>query len=145
MKRSICVVLALAILGGAGTASAAARATTIKLTNTNRGRVLTTAHGYTLYMFSRDRRNTDVCVKIRDCTTVWPLVTTRGRPVAGAGVKASLLGTITLPNGSRQVTYGGWPLYTYIGDTSPRSTQFIGLKQSGGYWWALSAAGRLVK
>jgi predicted lipoprotein with Yx(FWY)xxD motif len=96
-------------------------------------------------MFSCDKRNRDVCVKIQDCTTVWPLVTSKSKPVAGPGVKSRLLGTIKLANGSRQVTYNGWPLYTYIGDRFPRSTQFVGLKQSGGFWWALNAAGKIVK
>ena len=148
MKRSTCAVLALAVVMaviGAATATAATRGTTIKLTKTNRGKILTTARGFTLYMFSRDKRNKDVCVKIQDCTTVWPLVTSKSKPVAGPGVKSRLLGTIKLANGSRQVTYNGWPLYTYIGDRFPRSTQFVGLKQSGGFWWALNAAGKIVK
>ncbi len=148
MKRSISVVLALGTLAlamCAASATAATRGTTIKLTKTNRGKILTTARGFTLYMFSRDKRGKDVCVKIRDCTTVWPLVRTKSTPIAGPGVKARLLGTIKLPGGSRQVTYNGWPLYTYIGDIFPRSTQFVGLKQSGGFWWALNAAGRIVK
>lgn len=145
MKRSVLIVLILAALVSTGSAVAATRGTTIKLTKTRSGKILTTSRGFTLYMFSRDKRNKDVCVKIQDCTIVWPLVTTKGKPVAGPGVKARLLGTIKLANGSRQVTYNGWPLYTYIGDRFPRSTQFIGLYQSGGYWWALNAAGRLVK
>jgi len=148
LKRSTCAVLALAVVMaviGAATATAATRGTTIKLTKTNRGKILTTARGFTLYMFSRDKRNKDVCVKIQDCTTVWPLVTSKSKPVAGPGVKSRLLGTIKLANGSRQVTYNGWPLYTYIGDRFPRSTQFVGLKQSGGFWWALNAAGKIVK
>jgi predicted lipoprotein with Yx(FWY)xxD motif len=148
LKRSTRAVLALAVVMaaiGAATATAATRGTTIKLTKTNRGKILTTARGFTLYMFSCDKRNRDVCVKIQDCTTVWPLVTSKSKPVAGPGVKSRLLGTIKLANGSRQVTYNGWPLYTYIGDRFPRSTQFVGLKQSGGFWWALNAAGKIVK
>jgi predicted lipoprotein with Yx(FWY)xxD motif len=148
LKRSTRAVLALAVVMaaiGAATATAATRGTTIKLTKMNRGKILTTARGFTLYMFSRDKRNKDVCVKIQDCTTVWPLVTSKSKPVAGPGVKSRLLGTIKLADGSRQVTYNGWPLYTYIGDRFPRSTQFVGLKQSGGFWWALNAAGKIVK
>ena len=41
---------------------------------------------------------------------------TKGKPVAGMGVKKSLLGTAK--RGSKlQVTYNGHPLYTYIGDS----------------------------
>ncbi len=146
MKRRICAGLIIGVLLSAAAASARApRGTTIKLARTDHGKILTTSHGYTLYMFSLDKRRKDVCVKIPDCTTVWPLVTTRAKPIAGSGLKARLLGTIKLRDGSHQVTYNGWPLYTYIGDTGPRSTDFIGLEQSGGFWWALNAAGRIVK
>ena len=145
MKRRFLFVLVLAALVPSGSALAAPRGATIKLAKTNRGKILTNSSGYTLYMFQLDKRRKDVCVNIPDCTTVWPLVTTKAKPVAGTGVKARLLGTIKLKDGTHQVTYDGWPLYTYMGDFSPRSTQFIGLKQSGGFWWALNAAGRLIK
>jgi predicted lipoprotein with Yx(FWY)xxD motif len=139
------LVPAAAALVPAGTALAAARGVTIKLEKTSRGKILTTSRGYTLYMFQRDKRRKDVCVQIPQCTTLWPLVTSKAKPIAGSGVKSRLLGTITLKGGTRQVTYNGWPLYTYIGDSFPRSTQFIGLEQSGGFWWALNAAGRMIK
>ncbi len=152
MRRRISLALvvaalvpAVAALVPAGTALARARGTTIKLERTSRGKILTTSGGYTVYMFQRDKRRKDVCVEIPACTTLWPLVTSKAKPIAGSGVKARLLGTITLKDGTRQVTYNGWPLYTYIGDGSPRSTQFIGLEQSGGFWWALNAAGRIIK
>lgn len=65
--------------------------------------------------------------------------------MAGNGVQSSLLGTIKLPSGKRQVTYDGHPLYTYIGDPGPRETAYIGTRQSGGAWWAIDAAGHIVK
>ena len=148
MKRSTCAVLALAVVMaviGAATATAATRGTTIKLTKTNRGKILTTARGFTLYMFSRDKRNKDVCVKIQDCTTVWPLVTSKSKPVAGPGVKSRLLGTIKLANGSRQVTYNGWPLYTYIGDSKPGQANGQAKNLNGGLWYVLSPAGKVIK
>ena len=145
MKRRLSLVLVVAALVPTATALAAPRGMTIKLSKTDRGKILTNSRGYTLYMFQLDKRRKDVCVRIPDCATVWPLVTTKAKPIAGMGVRARLLGTIKLKDGTRQVTYNGWPLYTYIGDFDPRSTQFIGLKQSGGLWWALDPAGRLIK
>ena len=113
MKRRICAGLVISVLLSAGAASARAPVgTTIKLAKTDHGKILTNSRGYTLYMFSLDKRRKDVCVKIPDCETVWPLVRTRAKPIAGSGVKARLLGTIKLADGSRQVTYNGWPLYT---------------------------------
>ncbi len=120
MKR-IYMLLALA-LPGAMSASAvagaqggvpiagAARAASVQLRNSSLGKILVDSSGFTLYEFSKDSRNKDTCVKVSGCSAVWPALTTHGSPTAGAGVKASLLSTIKLPGGARQVTYAGHPL-----------------------------------
>ena len=54
------------------------------------------------------------------CALVWPpeFITATGKPVAGTGVKQSLLGSDPDPYapGKHVVTYKGWPLYLYKGD-----------------------------
>ena len=130
----------------AATASAAAqRGTTIRLETTSAGKILTANNGFTLYQFSRDSRNKDVCVKLSGCKDIWPAVTTQAKPIATKGVNAKLLGTIKLPNGSRQVTYAGHPLYKYSGDLGPRQTDYIGISASGGTWYGVNAKGQRVK
>ena len=52
----------------------------------------------------------------RTCALIWPPVLTSGRPVAGPGVNQHALGVITRPDGTRQVTYQGKPLYLFIKD-----------------------------
>ena len=52
----------------------------------------------------------------RTCALIWPPVLTAGRPVAGPGVNQHALGVITRPDGTRQVTYQGKPLYLFIKD-----------------------------
>jgi predicted lipoprotein with Yx(FWY)xxD motif len=52
----------------------------------------------------------------RTCALIWPPVLTSGRPVAGPGVDRHALGVITRPDGTRQVTYLGKPLYLFIKD-----------------------------
>jgi predicted lipoprotein with Yx(FWY)xxD motif len=101
--------------------------------------------GFTVYAYSKDTRNTNNCQKNQQCAAVWPAVTTKGKPVAGKGVKRSLLGTIRLKNGKRQVTYNGHPLYTYLGDSKPHQTYYINFFQAGGRWPAVSPSGKLIK
>lgn len=51
------------------------------------------------------------------CAAVaWPPVLTSGSPQAGPGIDPNALGVIVRPDGTRQVTYKGQPLYLYWGD-----------------------------
>src|SRR5438067_8707405 len=94
----------------------------IKLRKTTVGTILVNSRGFTVYAFTRDPRNRDMCVALRGCSPVWPAVTTTGKPIAGHGVRASLLNTINLRGGRKQMTYAGHPLYTYVGDSAPGET-----------------------
>jgi predicted lipoprotein with Yx(FWY)xxD motif len=145
LKRTIILLAVIAAaLATAGIATAGGRGAKVNLRNTKIGKVLVNSRGFTLYEFARDARNKDNCVSIPGCKTVWPLAYTSGKPIAGKGVRRSLLGTITLSNGRRQVTYAGHPLYTYIGDGAAGNTFGAGILQAGGRWYALNAAGHRV-
>ena len=57
--------------------------------------------------------------------------------MTGAAVDSGLpgrIGTITRTDGSRQLTYNGHPLYTYIGDTAPGQARGNNLNLNGGLW-----------
>jgi predicted lipoprotein with Yx(FWY)xxD motif len=48
-----------------------------------------------------------------DTNVEWPAVFTQGKPIAGPGVKASLLGEVFRKGMGDQVTYAGHPLYLF--------------------------------
>jgi predicted lipoprotein with Yx(FWY)xxD motif len=123
----------------------AARAAKLELRHTTIGRILTNRRGFTLFVFTRDTRNHDTCVTISGCTGVWPLLTSHDRPRLGLGLRRSLVGRIKLASGARQVTYAGHPLYMYIASSGPGDTSYVGVSQFGGRWYALNAAGHIVK
>jgi predicted lipoprotein with Yx(FWY)xxD motif len=123
----------------------AGRAAKVQLRNTSLGKILVNASGFTLYSFTKDPRNKDTCVKISGCTEVWKGLSTSAKPTAGPGVKASLVSTITLPGGTKQVTYGGHPLYLYVPASERAETSYVGAMQFGGRGYAVNAAGKTVK
>jgi predicted lipoprotein with Yx(FWY)xxD motif len=65
--------------------------------------------------------------------------------VAGEGVDATLLGTITRDDGSLQVTYNGWPLYLYKTDVMAGDYYGQGLDDFGGLWFLVSPAGEAIQ
>ena len=63
---------------------------------------------------------------------------------AGSGVQPSLLGTVRDATGSLEVTYNGWPVYTFSGDSGPGAAKGQGLVSFGGTWYVLNASGNPV-
>jgi len=152
MKRSLLVLaLVLATAASAATIASArggqavahaSRVTRVNVHRTGLGTILVSSSGATLYEFTRDRGHNS-CVKVSGCAEVWPALTSGGRPTAGSGVRASLLSTVKLPNGSQQVTYAGHPLYIYASE--PKGTSYVGVNAFGGSWDAINGAGHAVK
>ena len=126
----------------ATTAGAGAKATVKTVMNGTFGVVLVDGSGRTLYRYTPDRKGKSVCTG--QCLAYWPplVVKATAKPVAGAGVKASLLGTIKAGHGMRQVTYGGYPLYHFKSDS--KAGEFEGQGVDGS-WYVVNANGALVK
>jgi predicted lipoprotein with Yx(FWY)xxD motif len=136
---------AVASAQGGVSAAHAGRAAKVQLRNTSLGKIVVNASGFTLYSFTKDPRNKDTCVKISGCAEVWMALSTSSKPTAGPGVKASLLSTITLPGGTKQVTYASHPLYLYVPASERAETSYVGAMQFGGRWDAVNAVGKTVK
>jgi predicted lipoprotein with Yx(FWY)xxD motif len=145
VKRIMILLTCVAMLTAATAALAAGHHAKLKLANTSLGKIVVNGQGFTVYMFTADRHSNDNCVKVSGCRGVWPPLTTSGKAVAGPGIKRGLIGSIPLGHGVRQVTYAGHPLYTYIADSGPGDTSYVGFDQFGGRWFALNASGHAVK
>jgi predicted lipoprotein with Yx(FWY)xxD motif len=98
--------------------------------------VLTNSQGLTLYTFAPDKPNKSVCYG--DCAAYWPPVP--GNMSAGPGVTGTI-GTITRTDGTKQATYDGHPLYTYIGDHAPGTASGNNLNLNGGLWHVVPVTG----
>lgn len=96
----------------------------------------------TVYLFEADRSGQSACQGA--CAQAWPPVTTSGAPNAMSGALASDLGVITRPDGTKQLTYRGHPLYYYMKDKDSGDAYGEGLNAFGGAWYALNAKGAKV-
>jgi predicted lipoprotein with Yx(FWY)xxD motif len=108
------------------------------------GTIITDGKGFTLYMYAPDHQGPSQCSGF--CAQQWPpLVLPHGvtRPVAGPGVKQTLLGTVRRADGQLQETYDRWPLYLWQGDTAPGEATGQGYDM--GLWFAVSVTGAVDK
>ena len=106
------------------------------------GQALVDGEGRSLYLFTNDTQNSGTSACTGDCLVEWPPLLTDGEPVAGEGVDAAMLGTITLPDGTTQVTYNGWPLYYFADDTAAGDALGQGL---GGVWFLVAPTGEMIE
>jgi predicted lipoprotein with Yx(FWY)xxD motif len=148
MRTTISLVAALAVAAavvGAGSAfgSSTKAAASVTIRGSDYGRILFDGRGRALYAFTRDTARKSNCSGA--CARAWPPYLVTGRVRAGAGVSASLIGTIRRADGKRQVTVAGRPVYFYVGDRKPGQVLCQNVREYGGLWLVIRPNGRLVR
>lgn len=123
-----------------GVGATDAAGTDVAVAETSLGEVLVDGDGMTLYMFDADEAGAPTCYDA--CAQAWPPLIVDDDPVAGAGVDAALLSTTARDDGSQQVTYAGWPLYHWAGDSSPGDVDGQAVDDA---WWVMTADGDVVR
>ena len=104
--------------------------------NPTLGDFLVDAHYRTLYVYRRDLPGVSHCTD--ECAANWPpLVIQQGSPSIEAGL-TGLVGVITRPDGTRQVTVNGWPLYYFAGDQKPGDANGDGVENN---WFVIRLNG----
>lgn len=113
----------------------------VKAVGSQFGRVVADGKGEAFYLFDKENSKRSQCYGA--CARAWPPVITKGKPRAGKGVKAKLLGTTKRKNGKLQVTYKGHPLYYYV-DDSPGTILCQNVDEFGGLWLVVKPNGNPV-
>lgn len=118
-----------------GESAPASEAAGLALTvvETSAGPALAGEGGLTLYIHTEEGTGEFVCVD--DCLANWPALEA---PVAAGDADAGLLGEVTRPDGLIQVTYNGFPLYYFAGDSAEGDATGEGLN---GVWFIADPAG----
>ena len=149
MRRLLAVVLAVALAASAfaavtAIAAAPTKPAKVNLRSNKLGKILVNGSSQTLYLFEKDKNGKSACSG--QCATFWPPLLTKGKPTAGAGVKASLLGTTKRSDGTTQVTYNKHPLYRFKQDNNKvGSTKGEGLDAFGAEWYVVGANGKKIE
>jgi predicted lipoprotein with Yx(FWY)xxD motif len=102
------------------------------------GKVVLNQKGFVLYRFDKDTAKPPKSNCEGKCAQIWPPAITDGNPQLD-GVDASLVGTVTRGDGSKQITIAGWPVYGYIGDL--KAGQWKG-QNVGGTWFVIAPDGK---
>jgi len=104
------------------------------------GEVLTSSAGYSLYLLTSEASGKLHCTS-STCLKYWsPLYVAKDAMITAApGIKGK---TSHVTRGSRwQVTYNGWPVYTFAGDSGPGKTKGEGVVAGpGATWYLVNAA-----
>ncbi len=85
------------------------------------GAYLANGSGFTLYTYTGDVQNGGTSACNGGCAGSWPPFYT-ATLVLPSGLNASAFGTITRSDGTKQLTYKGWPLYLFAGDSGAGQT-----------------------
>ncbi|HEY9458221.1 MAG TPA: hypothetical protein VIQ56_09990 [Gaiella sp.] len=135
----------LALSPGAGAAGQRAGATgfTVGIATTPLGKIVVDARGHSLYLFEADHKGASACYGA--CAKAWPPVIVSGKPKAGPGARAALLGVLHRRDGKQQVTYRGHPLYRFFKDAKRGQVKGQGLDFYGGEWYVLTPAGKKLE
>lgn len=128
------------------------------------GHYLTDAHGRALYVVV----NGDETVPCEgECAAAWPPYTEESMSMMegdmmesseemadseemaesddmmGEAVDPMLIGTVMREDGTTQITYNGYPLYYFVGDTEAGVVNCQAVENFGGIWYILSPSGEI--
>jgi len=107
----------------------------------NLGEVVVDGTGRTLYIFDSDTADPPKSNCDGECATKWPPVMAGSGTPELDGIDASLVGTVTRTDGSKQVTLAGWPLYQFAADAAAGDAKGQAV---GGVWWVVGPDGKKI-
>ena len=105
------------------------------------GTIVVDGNGMTAYYFLKDTKDSGTSACTGGCLTAWPPVLSTAATPTAEGV-AGTLGTITTPDGAKQVTLNGLPLYYFAQDKNPGDILGQGVN---GVWYLANTAGDMIR
>lgn len=119
----------------------AAAAVDLRTATSSAGTIVVDAKGMSVYFFTKDVKDSGTSACTGACLTMWPPVLSTAATPSAEGVSGTL-GTIATPDGAKQVTLNGLPLYYYEQDKNPGDILGQGVSD---VWYLANPAGEMIK
>jgi len=153
---AVSIVTAILVISSCGTSTSSRHTTTpaqiaAQTVDTRTigslGEVIVNGWGRTLYVLASVGADKPSCSS-HSCAALWHPDSAKvswGIATASGHSAKTLIGTVAGPDGTRIITYAGWPLYTYAGDTAGGVAHGQALRSGSGVWYVISPSGKLVR
>ena len=115
--------------------------TELKTASSSLGTIVTDGAGMTLYMFDKDTKGGPKSACEGKCLTAWPPAMMGASDPTLTGVTGTVA-SIDTPDGKKQITLDGWPLYYWFKDSKPGDTTGQAVQN---VWWVLDPSGKPIK
>jgi len=125
---------------GSTPAAASGPVTVMLANNSSLGSILADSNDRTLYIFTKDTKDTSNCYD--KCAQAWPPLLSSSQVTVTGTLDGSLLGSTQRKDGTTQVTFNHWPLYYYAADQNAGDTNGQAV---GNVWWVLSGEGNIIR
>lgn len=113
----------------------------LKTATSDKGEIVVDGKGMSVYYFTKDVKDSGKSNCTGDCLVAWPPVLTTNDTPAVEGVTGKV-GTIDTPDGKKQVTIEGMPVYLWEKDKAPGDTTGQGV---GNVWYLVAPDGKMIK
>jgi predicted lipoprotein with Yx(FWY)xxD motif len=113
----------------------------LKVADSNLGRIVVDAKGMTVYYFTKDVKDSGKSNCTGECIAAWPPVLARSDSPKVEGVTGTV-GTIPTPEGKKQITINGMPIYYWVNDKAPGDTTGQDVNK---VWYVVAPNGDMIK
>jgi predicted lipoprotein with Yx(FWY)xxD motif len=124
----------------ASSMSTPAAASELKVAESKVGQIVVDGKGMSVYYYTKDTKDSGTSACTGGCLTAWPPVTTTSATPSVEGVMGTL-GTITTPDGKKQVTINGMPIYYYAKDKAAGDITGQGVNS---VWYLVAPSGEMI-
>jgi predicted lipoprotein with Yx(FWY)xxD motif len=126
--------------GSSSTSAPAAATADLKIADSTAGQIVVDGKGMSVYYYTKDVKDSGTSACTGGCLDAWPPVLATADTPAVDGVTGTV-GTIATPDGKKQLTVNGMPVYYYAKDLAAGDITGQGV---GGVWYLVAPSGDMI-